>query len=92
MLLDGTKFPSSDLFYSELIQLGKKGPGDENRTVNTRISQGASPVFADSQFTCDTVRAFVRQVGYVQAKAQARAAGMTAEQERMASRCFAKRN
>jgi len=56
------------------------------------MEQGASPVFADSQFTCDTVRAFVRQVGYVQAKAQARAAGMTAEQERMASRCFAKRN
>ena len=51
----------------------------------------ASPVLANSEITCETVRAYVRQVGFVQAKAQARAAGMTATQERRASRCFAKR-
>jgi hypothetical protein len=49
----------------------------------------ASPVFADSQITCETVRAYVKQVGFVQAKAIARAVGMTAVQERRASRCFA---
>jgi len=50
----------------------------------------ASPVLANSEITCETVRAYVRQVGFVQAKAQARAAGMTATQERRASRCFTK--
>jgi len=52
----------------------------------------ASPVLANSEITCETVRAYVRQVGFVQAKAQARAAGMTSTQERRASRCFAKRD
>ena len=49
----------------------------------------ACPALADSQFTCETVRAYVKQVGFVQAKAVARAAAMTAAQERRASRCFA---
>jgi len=46
-------------------------------------------VFADSQITSETVRAYVKQVGFVQAKAIACAVGMTAAQERRASRCFA---
>jgi hypothetical protein len=49
----------------------------------------ASPVSANSRITCETVRAYVNQVGFVQARAIARAAGMTAAQERRASRCFA---
>jgi len=52
----------------------------------------ASPVLANSEITCEKVRAYVRQVGFVQVKAHARAAGMTSTQERRASRCFAKRD
>jgi hypothetical protein len=42
-----------------------------------------------SHINCETVRAYVGQVGLVQAKALARAAGMTASQERRARQCFA---
>lgn len=48
----------------------------------------ASPALAE-QITCETVRAYVRQVALVQAKTQARAAGMTAAQERRARQCLA---
>ena len=40
------------------------------------------------QISCETVRAYVAQVGLIQAKAQAHAAGMTAQQERRARQCF----
>jgi hypothetical protein len=60
----------------------------------------ASPVLADphragraeSGITCDTVRAYVSQVGVVAAKAMARANGMTAAQERRARQCLASRD
>ena len=60
----------------------------------------ASPVLADphrgsgdgSAITCDTVRAYVSQVGIVAAKAMARANGMTAAQERRAKQCLASRD
>ncbi len=42
-----------------------------------------------SPINCETVRAYVGQVGLVQARALARAAGMTASQERRARQCFA---
>ena len=45
-----------------------------------------------SHFNCATVRAYVGQVGMVQAKALARAAGMTASQEWRARRCFAEKD
>ena len=49
----------------------------------------AGPALADElQISCETVRAYVTQVGLMQAKAQARAAGMTAQQERRARQCF----
>jgi hypothetical protein len=44
-----------------------------------------------SHISCDTVRSYVGQVGLVQAKALARAAGMTASQEQRARRCLAKK-
>jgi hypothetical protein len=59
----------------------------------------ASPVLADPQranrgepstAACETVRAYVSQVGLAQAKAMARANGMTAVQERRARQCLAK--
>jgi hypothetical protein len=40
---------------------------------------------------CETVRAYVAQVGLTQATALARAAGMTAGQEWRARRCLAKK-
>ena len=60
----------------------------------------ASPVLADphragraeSSITCDTVRAYVSQMGIVAAKAMARANGMTAAQERRARQCLASRD
>jgi hypothetical protein len=59
----------------------------------------ASPALADHQhanraepaITCETVRAYVSQVGVVAAKAIARANGMTASQERRARQCLASR-
>jgi hypothetical protein len=41
--------------------------------------------------SCEAVRAYVSQVGLAQAKATARANGMTAAQEWLASRCLAKK-
>ena len=62
----------------------------------------ASPVFAGSParadrvgastITCETVRAYVSQLGLAQAKALARAKGMTAVQERRAMQCLASRD
>ena len=45
-----------------------------------------------SHITCETVRAYVSQVGLVQARALARASGMTASQEWRARQCLAKRD
>jgi hypothetical protein len=60
----------------------------------------ASPVMADTHranraepaITCETVRAYVSQVGLAAAKAIARANGMTPVQERRARECLASRN
>jgi hypothetical protein len=55
-------------------------------------NSGRAALGESSHINCDTVRAYVDQVGLVQAKALARAAGMTALQERRASRCIAKKD
>jgi hypothetical protein len=44
-----------------------------------------------SHINCETVRAYVAQVGLVQATTVARAAGMTAGQEWKARRCLARK-
>jgi hypothetical protein len=44
------------------------------------------------RINCETVRAYVGQVGLAQAEALARAAGMTASQERRARQCFAEKS
>jgi hypothetical protein len=41
--------------------------------------------------SCETVRAYVAQVGLAQAKAMAQAAGMTASEERQAAQCLEKK-
>ena len=51
----------------------------------------ACPASAEAKswrISCETVRAFVAQVGVVQARAAALAHGMTAWQERLARRCL----
>jgi hypothetical protein len=61
----------------------------------------ASPVLASSNranwaghstITCETVRAYVSQVGLATATAMARANGMTVAQERKARQCLATRD
>ena len=51
-------------------------------------ANGAEP----STITCETVRAYVSFLGLAQAKAVARANGMTAVQERKARQCLATRD
>jgi hypothetical protein len=46
---------------------------------------------AHSRITCETVRAYVAQVGLAQAKAMAQAAGMTQAEEREAAQCLEKK-
>jgi hypothetical protein len=43
---------------------------------------------ASAQYTCEQVRAFVAENGLAQARARARAAGMTPAQEREAAKCL----
>ncbi len=43
-----------------------------------------------SRISCETVRAYVAQVGLEQAKAMAQAAGMTQSEERAAAQCLEK--
>jgi hypothetical protein len=40
------------------------------------------------QISCETVRAYVAQAGFTHAKAMAKAAGMTASEERKAMQCL----
>ena len=44
-----------------------------------------------SRISCETVRAYVAQVGLAQAKALAQAAGMTETEERQARQCLEKK-
>src|SRR5262249_28044490 len=44
-----------------------------------------------SRVSCETVRAYVAQVGLAQAKAIAQAAGMTQSEEREAAQCLQKK-
>ena len=49
---------------------------------------GDRPSSSHAHITCDMVRAYVAQVGLVQARAMALSAGMTASEERRAKRCL----
>jgi hypothetical protein len=54
------------------------------------LHHGARANSSHSRISCDTVRAYVAQVGLEQAKAMAQAAGMTASEERAAAQCLEK--
>jgi hypothetical protein len=58
----------------------------------TLVATARPALAGESQITCDTVRAYVTQVGLVRAKADARAAGMTVAQQRRARQCLADKN
>jgi hypothetical protein len=49
---------------------------------------GEKSASSHAHITCDMVRAYVAQVGLVQARAMALSAGMTASEERRAKRCL----
>jgi hypothetical protein len=49
------------------------------------------PTASHSRLSCETVRAYVAQVGLAQAKAMAQAAGMTGSEERQAAQCLEKK-
>jgi hypothetical protein len=65
--------------------------------IGSALSANPSPAYENSDqrasggsshVSCEMVRAYVGQLGWVQAKALARAAGMTASQEWKARRCL----
>jgi hypothetical protein len=53
---------------------------------------GQAPGSEPSSVNCETVRSYVMEVGLVQARALARARGMTSSQEWRARQCLAKRD
>jgi hypothetical protein len=73
----------SALLILILVASGSPLYGDYQRSG--RAAKGES-----SSINCETVRYYVGQMGLEQAKALARAAGMTASQEWSARRCLAK--
>ena len=52
---------------------------------------GERAASSHSRISCETVRAYVAQVGLEQAKAMAQAAGMTGSEERQAAQCLEKK-
>jgi hypothetical protein len=66
-------------------------PGWANRHHASQDS-GDTAFVETSMITCETVRSYVRQLGLVQARAVARASGMTAAQEWRARQCLARRD
>ena len=46
---------------------------------------------SNPRVSCETVRAYVAQIGLAQAKAMAQAAGMTESEERQARQCLEKK-
>jgi hypothetical protein len=75
------------LLITIFVAIASPAPANPFRTYqdsDQALSGGSSHI------NCETVRAYVDQVGLVQARTLARAAGMTAWQEWRARRCLAK--
>jgi hypothetical protein len=53
-----------------------------------RVSENSSILRRPTHISCEMVRAYVGQLGIVQARAMALAAGMTPAQERRAAHCL----
>jgi hypothetical protein len=54
----------------------------------SRVSENSSILRRSTHISCEMVRSYVGQLGVVQARAMALAAGMTPAQERRAARCL----
>ena len=54
----------------------------------SRVSDNSSIIRQPTHISCETVRTYVGEVGVVQARAMALAAGMTLAQERRAAQCL----
>jgi hypothetical protein len=67
------------------VAVASPGLADSQRANRYSIASAES-----SGISCDTVRAYVSQVGLAIAKTMARANGMTAVQERRARQCLAR--
>jgi len=58
------------------------------REASHHRASGEKAASSHAHITCDMVRAYVAQVGLVQARAMAKSAGMTASEERKALHCL----
>jgi hypothetical protein len=56
-----------------------------------RLHHSERAAASHSRISCETVRAYVAQVGLAQAKAMAQAAGMTESEEKQAAQCLEKK-
>ena len=72
-----------------LLLLGAAGPAWAH-TQHFYSGAGRADWATPSAITCETVRNYVSMVGLAQARAMARANGMTDNQERRARRCLAR--
>jgi hypothetical protein len=71
------------------LLLGAAGPAWAH-THHFSAGAGHADWATPSAITCETVRNYVSMVGLTQARAMARANGMTDDQERRARRCLAR--
>jgi hypothetical protein len=81
-----TTLKTTALLTLIFVTTGCPAMAHQHRAYQNSGSFGRRP-----HINCETIRAYVGQVGLVQARAMARAAGMTASQERRARRCLAKK-
>lgn len=72
-----------------LMLVGVAYPVNAYPHHNHHYRQRPDGLGAHSHITCEMVRIYVAQMGLEQAQAMARAAGMTASEERRARRCLA---
>jgi hypothetical protein len=73
-------------FYREI----SRDRVDHRQASRHRVNK-ESHASTHPQITCEMVRAYVAQVGLVQAKAMALSEGITASEERRAMRCLEKK-
>ncbi len=84
--LGSTRLKKTALLSLILVAAGSPAMASPHRTHRHSAS-----IPAPSHINCGVIRDYVREVGLAQATAMARAAGMTASQERRARQCLAKK-
>lgn len=66
-------------------------PAVAKHHIKHHVHHREAATTSHSRISCETVRAYVAQVGLAQAKALAQAAGMTEIEERQARQCLEKK-